>query len=169
MGLDQVKVAIAAALERAGLRAVTAFGPKRLEAYGGPVVTVGVRRGECRQAGLWDYLGEREEKGARREIYGRRLDITLSLDAWADAETGAERCQQALERAYEAVLNGLPAGIRPGEMVWEEVKWDRETGMFLRRGTLQCGVYLLAAAREETGELTDFVLKGVLTDERHYS
>ncbi len=163
-GLEQVKEAIAAALERAGLRAVTAYGPEKLAKYDGPVVAVGLRRGECRQAGLWDYLGE----SGGGEVYGRRLDISLSLDAWAEAEIGAERCQQALERAYEAALDGLPAGIRPGEMVWEEVKWDKETGMFLRRGTLRCGAYLLATVREETGELTDFILKGVLENERHH-
>ena len=39
-GLEQVKEAIAAALERAGLRAVTAYGPEKLAKYDGPVVAV---------------------------------------------------------------------------------------------------------------------------------
>ena len=163
-GLEQVKAAVAAALERAGLTAVLEYAPERLRHYKGPVVTVGVRRGECRQVGFCDYLGEREdpETGLRREVYGRRLDIQLSLDAWAEGSAGA--CQEALERAHEALLTGLPAGIRAGDMTWEDVRWDGETEMFCRQGTLRCGACLTAAVQEDTGLLSDFILKGVLTD-----
>lgn len=163
-GLEQVKAAVAAALEQAGLRAVLEYGPERLGRYEGAVVAVGVRRGECRQVGFCDYLGEREDPdtGLTREVYGRRLDVQLSLDAWAEKDPGA--CQEVLERAHEALLTGLPAGIRAGEMTWEAVRWDEETEMFCRQGTLRCGACLTAAVREDTGLLSDFILKGVLTD-----
>lgn len=164
-GLEQVKRAVAAALERAGVRAVTAWEPEVLKRYDGAVVAVGVRRCVCEQAGLWDYLGEETAAGGgSREVYGRRLELTLSLDAWADASVGALACQAALERACEALAAGLPAGLKAGEMAWEAVEWDGETGMFLRRGTLRCSAVLLAKAQAETGELTDFILKGVLTE-----
>ena len=165
-GLEQVKAALAAALVQAGITAVTTYGPKRLLDYDGPVVTVGVRRGESRQIGLCDYLGEQEDAatGQSREVYGRLLDITLSLDTWADREAGAGTCQEMLERIHEAVLSGLPAGLRPGDMAWEEVRWDQETGMFCQQGTLRCGAYLTATTQEETGVLSDFILKGVLID-----
>ena len=165
-GLEQVKTALTAALERAGITAVKEYGPERIRDYAGAVITVGTRRGESRQAGLCDYLGEQEdpETGRRAEVYGRRLDITLSLDAWADRAAGAAACQEALEACHEALLSGLPAGLRPGDMTWEEVRWDQEAGMFSQRGTLRCAAYLTATAQDETGMLSDFILKGVLTD-----
>lgn len=163
-GLEQVKAAVAAALEKAGLAAALEYGPERLRRYPGAVITVGVRRGECRQVGFCDYLGEQEdpETGLSREVYGRRLDIQLSLDAWSEKDPGT--CQEALERAHEALLTGLPAGIRAGDMAWEAVRWDAETEMFCRQGTLRCGACLTAAVQEDTGLLSDFILKGVLMD-----
>ena len=82
-GLEQVKAAVAAALNKAGVRAVLEYGPERAKCYDGAVISVGVRKSECRQAGLCDYLGEQEdpETGLSRELYGRRLELSLSLDA----------------------------------------------------------------------------------------
>ena len=165
-GLEQVKSAVVETLRRGGLNAEAEFAREQLGRYDGAVISVGVRRGECRQAGFCDYLGitADQETGVSREIYGRRLDISLSLDAWAGKDSGAAACQEALERAHGILLEGLPAGIRPGEMTWEEAGWDRDAGMFLRKGTLQCAAYLLAEMREDTGLLSDFILKGVLKD-----
>ena len=165
-GLEQVKAAVAATLNKAGVRAVLEYGPERAKCYDGAVISVGVRKSECRQAGLCDYLGEQEdpETGLSREFYGRRLELSLSLDAWADPETDVSACQEALEQAHEALLRAMPAGIRPGEMTWGEVQWDKDARMFLRQGTLQCSAYLTATVRDDTGLLTDFILKGVLTD-----
>ena len=163
-GLEQVKASLAATLNQAGIAAVTEYGPKTLKRYHGAVVTIGLRRGESRQVGLCDYLGEQEEQetGVRREVYGRRLDITLSLDTWAGREIGAAACQCALEQIHDVLLTDLPAGIRPGDMTWEEVRWNQTADMFQQQGTLQCSAYLTATTQEESGMLSDFILKGVL-------
>ena len=47
-GLEQVKRAIAGALEKAGIAARLAFEPGWAKGYSGPVVAVGLRRGESR-------------------------------------------------------------------------------------------------------------------------
>ena len=62
------------------------------------------------------------------------------------------------------LLAGLPAGIRPGELRWEALCWERETGMFLRRGTLQCRAVFVAETGEDGTVFRDFILKGVMTN-----
>ena len=54
-------------------------------------------------------------------------------------------------------------GIRPGELNWEALTWERETGLFLRRGRLRCRAYFLARAEEGDTVFLDFRLKGAVT------
>lgn len=61
------------------------------------------------------------------------------------------------------LLGGLPAGVRPEELSWEALQWERETELFLRRGRLRCRALFTARAEEEGQTFLDFVLKGVLT------
>ena len=49
------------------------------------------------------------------------------------------------------------------ELKWEEAAWDKDTAMFLRRGSLACSAYFVAAASEDGLLLSDFILKGVVT------
>ena len=65
--------------------------------------------------------------------------------------------------AAEVLLGRLPAGIRPGELHWEALTWERETGLFLRRGRLRCRAYFLARAEEGDTVFLDFRLKGAVT------
>lgn len=55
-GLEQVKDAVATALEKAGISAQTAYSPGWAKAYTGPVAAVGLRMGESRGAALNSYL-----------------------------------------------------------------------------------------------------------------
>lgn len=164
-GLEQVKTALAAALERAGVRAVTAYAPGWCKRYSQPVVAVGFRQGECRGEAMNSYLGSQVDPATQetREIYGMRLELKLSLDIYAPASIGAAGCETALEGLHQVMLEGLPSGLRPSELKWEETAWDQDTAMFLRRGSLSCGAYFTAAAAEEGVLLSDFILKGVIT------
>ena len=45
---------------------------------------------------------------------------------------------------------------------WEAVRWEKETGTFLRRGTLQCRALFLAQEQAEDGAFLDFILKGAM-------
>ena len=165
-GLEQVKRAIAKALEDAGVAVQTAYTPGWAKAYRKPVVAVGLRTGESKGGALGSYLGQRVDPATMdcREIYGMRLDLVLSLDIYCPAGDGAARSDEVLETLHQVVLSGLPAGLRPSELKWEESVWDSGSSMFLRRGSLACGAFFVAETGGEQPELTDFILKGVVTE-----
>lgn len=164
-GLEQVKTALANALTSAGAPALTAFAPGWAERYRQPVVAVGLRTGESCGAGFGSYLGQQMDPGSGeiREIYGMKLDLTLSVDIYSPPETGAEGCDSTLEALHQVLLGGLPSGVKPTELKWEETVWDETVSMFLRKGSLSCGAYFTAAVSEEGALLSDFILKGVVT------
>ena len=164
-GLEQVKTAVARALESAGIRVQAAYTPGWAKAYQRPVVAVGLRTGESRGSALSSYLGRRTDPGTQvcQEIYGMRMDLTLSLDIYCPPEEGAAGCDSALETLHRVMLGSLPSGLRPTELKWEETGWDEDTAMFLLPVSLACGAYFTAAASEDGLLLTDFILKGVVT------
>ncbi len=86
-----------------------------------------------------------------REVTGGQEVLTPRI--------GAEQVRQAAE----VLLGGLPSGIRPGELSWETLCWEKETGMFLRRGKLQCRAVFVAQGHEDGEMFLDFILKGVIT------
>ena len=153
-GLEQVKAALANALKNAGIAAHTAYSPGWAKAYQEPVVAVGLRTGESKGGAMGSYMGQRLNPDTLdcQEVYGMRLELVLSLDIYCPPGEGAER-----------TLTGLPPGLRPTELKWEETVWDGDTSMFLRRGSLACGAFFVAEASEEQLELTDFILKGVVS------
>ena len=158
-GLEQVKQAVAGALNQAGRAVRTAFEPGWAARCDRPVAAVGLRTGESRGGAMGRYLGQTPD---RREVYGLRLELTLSMDLYSPAELGAPGCDSALETLHQVMLSGLPAGLRPAELRWEETVWDEDTAMFVRRGSLSCGAYFTAETSEDGVLLTDFILKGVV-------
>lgn len=163
-GLEQVKAAVAEALSGAGIAAHTAYTPGWAKAYQEPVVAVGLRTGESKGGALGSYLGQKVDPDtlACQEVYGMRLDLVLSLDIYCPPGEGAGRCDSVLEGLHQVMLNGLPSGLRPTELKWEETVWDGDASMFLRRGSLACGAFFVAETTEEQFDLSDFILKGVL-------
>ena len=127
------------------------------------MAAIAVGAAEGKTLGFCNYLGEvyDDAAGTVRELYGKQLegDITVDLRAEraADCETG---CQQAAE----VLLGGLPSGIRPGELRWEALSWEKATGMFLRKGSLRCQAVFVAQSQEEGEVFLDFILKGVMQD-----
>lgn len=164
-GLEQVKTAIAGALEKAGVSAQTAYAPGWARKYEGPVVAVGLRTGESRGGAMGSYLGQRLDPCTQtnQEVYGLRLELTLSLDIYCPPKDGTAGCDSVLETLHQIMLEGLPSGLRPFELKWEEASWDKDTTMFLRRGSLSCSAYFVAAASEDGLLISDFILKGVVT------
>lgn len=163
-GLEQVKTSLADALKNAGIAARIAYAPGWAKSYHAPVVAIGLRTGESKGGALSHYLGQRTDPETllTQEVYGLRLELTLSLDIYCPPKDGASGCDSVLETLHQIMLEGLPAGLRPTELKWEEAVWDADTSMFLRRGSLACSAYFTAAASEDGLLLTDFILKGVV-------
>ncbi len=165
-GLAQVKKAVVKALTGRGLQAVTAFAPDWAKDYRAPVAAVGLRTGESQGGALHSYLGSQVDRDTQRyrELYGMRLTMTLSVDLYAPASLGAAGCDEALETLHQAVLHGLPSGLRPESLTWDETVWDRDNGMFLRRCSLTTDAFFTAETGEEGLTIfSDFILKGTVT------
>lgn len=162
--LRQIRDAVISALKAGGLEAEAAFPGKWAAERKTPLASVSVGAAEGRALGFCGYLGEtRDKDGQVREVYGKRLEGAISVEVRARR---AADCEEGGETAAAVLLGKLPEGIRPGELSWEALAWEKQTGLFLRRGTLKCEALFLAEAREEEPEFLDFVLKGVLRDER---
>lgn len=161
--LTQVRDAVIAVLRGAGLAALAAFPAEHAKSWSGAVAAVAVGAVQGKAVGFCNYLGEAydEARGTVRELYGKQLEGIVSVDVRAHR---AAECETGCEQAAEALLSGLPSGVRPGELCWEALVWERETGMFLRRGRLRCQAFFTAESREDGEEFLDFILKGVITN-----
>ena len=161
--LRQIRDAVISALRAGGLEAEAAYPGKWAAERKTPLATVAVGAAEGRALGFCGYLGETQgADGQVREVYGKRLEGVISVDLRA---ARAAVCEEGAETAAAVLLGDLPEGIRPGELRWEALAWERETGLFLRRGSLRCEALFLAESGNEGPEFLDFVLKGVLRDE----
>ena len=159
--LIQVRDAVIKALTTAGLPAMAAFPPQEARRYETAVATVDVGTVQGTTLGFCNYLGQaQDETGAVREVYGKQLEAEITVDIRADR---AAACQSGCETAADVLLGELPSGVRPAELAWEALQWERETEMFLRRGRLRCRALFVAQAEEEGEVFLDFILKGVMT------
>jgi len=159
--LAQVRRAVIDALNAAGVTALEAFPDARAKAYSGAVAAVAVGASEGKTLGFCNYLGETydEEAGTVRELYGKQLEGEITVELRANR---AADCESGAEQAAEVLLSGLPSGIRPGELRWEALVWEKTTGMFLRRGSLRCQAMFVAQSHEDGETFLDFILKGVM-------
>ena len=159
--LTQVRDAVIGALEAAGLPAFAAFPAEEARRYETAVAAVDVGTAQGTALGFCNYLGQtRDAAGAVYEVYGKQLEAEITVEVRAGR---AADCQDGCETAADVLLGGLPSGVRPAELAWEALQWERETELFLRRGRLRCRALFTAKAEEEGQVFLDFVLKGVLT------
>ena len=141
------------------------------ESKGLPTQVCGGLKVEIVKGKVCDYLGLTYEADTAswREVYGRRLEVSVELTAYSPGEEGAAGCTALLERAHDALLAGLAEGLRPGEMTWETAGWDRETERLCQSAVLQCTAAFVAQALEEPGLILDFKLKGVPDFEQYHT
>ncbi len=159
--LTQVRDAVIGALTAAGLPALAAFPAAEAKRYEAAVAAVDVGTVQGAALGFCNYLGQaRNEDGSLTEVYGKQLEAEITVEVRAGR---ASVCQSGCETAADVLLGGLPSGVRPEELTWEALQWERETELFLRRGHLRCRALFTARAEEEDALFLDFVLKGVLT------
>ena len=159
--LMQVRQAVLEALTKADITALEAFPDGRAKAYSGAVATVSAGAAEGKAMGFCNYLGEiyDPDAGTVRELYGKQLEGDVLVDVRANR---AADCERGCEAVSEVLLGGLPAGIRPGELRWEALAWEKSTEMFLRRGTLRVQALFVAQSAEDGEAFLDFILKGVM-------
>jgi len=159
--LIQVKQAVLDALNAAGLTAIETFPDHRAKSYNGAVAAVAVGAAEGKTMGFCNYLGEVYDEGAGTtyELYGKQLEGDIAVDVRGER---AAQCEEGCQLAAEVLLGGLPSGIRPGELRWEALKWEKTTGMFLRKGILRCQAVFVAQSQEDGEIFLDFILKGVM-------
>ena len=160
-GVLQIREAVIAALEAAGLTAVAAYQGKAKH-HTGPVAAVDVAAVSTREAGFGSYLGLRESEvdGGLRELYGRQMEAEILLEV---RSAQADECEQGMETAAQALLERLPSGLRPGALSWEPVSWDEDNRLFLRQGKVHCRAFFTAELNPEDGTLLNFILKGVVS------
>ena len=162
--IEQVCAALIERFAAQGIRAVAANGLSHAPLYDEGVLAVEVQQATGESAGFLDYLGERvDETGASVELYGWRMEIVFSLLAYATAQEGAQGCVTLLEKAGQALMRGLPSGLKLGEVRWGECVWCEAEEMFLRRGEAHATAFFIAEADEDAAVVTDFKLRGVLT------
>ena len=159
--LTQVRDAVISALTAAGVPAFAAFPAEEARRYEAAVAAVDVGTVQGTVLGFCNYLGQtRDKTGAMYEVYGKQLEAEVTVEIRAGR---AADCQSGCETAADVLLGGLPSGVRPAELAWEALQWERETELFLRRCRLRCRALFTAQAEEEGQAFLDFVLKGVLT------
>ena len=162
--LRQIRDAVIGALRDAGLEAEAAFPAKWAAERETALATVAVGAAEGKALGLCGYLGQTRGAGGEiREVYGKRLEGRITVDLRA---ARAADCEDGAETAAAVLLGKLPPGIRPGELRWEGLAWEKRTGLFLRRGSLRCDALFLAERGDQGPEFLDFTLKGVLGSEQ---
>lgn len=161
--LMQVRRAVLEALKAAGITALEAFPAQKVKTYPGAVAAVSVGAAEGKPMGFCNYLGEvyDPEAGTVRELYGKQLEGDVVISVRAER---AVDCESGCEAVSEVLLGGLPGGIRPGQLNWEALAWEKTTGMFLRRGTLRVQAAFVAQSMEDGETFLDFILKGVMQE-----
>ncbi len=164
--VEQVKKAVVKAVRSTDVAAIGAYDAERLKKYETAVVAVGVRETRIEQTGAPEYLGRRteEETQTTREVYGRKLLLTLSLDVYAPRALGAEGCAGAAGSVTQALTAALPEGLRLRGLRWGETEWDKTYGMFRLCALAEYAAYFTAEAEEDGTVFTDFLLKGVVRE-----
>ena len=90
-GLEQVKEALSAALERSGLTTRTAYAPGWSKLYDTPVVAIGLRTGESKPGALSHYLGQRPWTSTRL----RRRARPAATACWKPSTSSCWRASPA--------------------------------------------------------------------------
>lgn len=164
--LGEAAKSIAQALCAAGLEAREKYTHSDVRTLTSPTVFVGVSGAKAEAAGMGHYLGtKRREDGTHCELYGLRCEVSLALDIYAPART--EHCESACAKVFDEALFALGemGALTLSEVSLGEGKVQDKSGLYMCPCRIKGAAYLVAES-EDGAEFTDFVLKGVLKNER---
>lgn len=155
--LDHIKGQI----EAQGITALFSYPMERAKRYEKPVAVFGFKSAEEHGGGMFSYIGQRydEKTGTCSEIYGKRLEYTLSLTVMSPYT--AEESDSA-ENVMLRIISGLEDGgaVKLTGALWDRAAFDERQKMYKLCGELKCLSYILAEKDEDSAQFTDFVLKG---------
>lgn len=149
---DEVISAVIQALKEKGIPAAAQYRGELLRED--RLVCIGLRSGRLLPSGAGEYLGLRGD----RELFGFRAEISVAADIFASC---AGECVSLLDKLGLA-LSCLPGGLRGVSLSCGEMEADAETGMYRMAAEIAGTVYFSANLDEDTGEFTDFTLRGAL-------
>jgi len=126
-----------------------------------PVVLVSLEQMSCESAGLQDYLGQcaDEATGQEKEVYGRRAQLTFTLDILAPPEIGATACRRVFDRLLLVLQEEKPLGLCVRELSGDEMEYDGKEGLLRLRGHLVCTGWMYTAG-DEADTFLNFTLRG---------
>lgn len=161
--LDRIAQSLVDELQNAGISAGRAW-PREAIRRTGTYVRLSIASAQQSEAGFARFLGFCEqESGEMSELYGMRCRIGLRLDIYAgmECENAAAECEKAMDGIMLALADS--AGLSISSVSCGETGHDRQTGMFLCRCKAETETELIfRKTEEESGEFTDFILKGEL-------
>lgn len=148
-------------LQEQGIHAVAAWPLDERRKQEGAVVAVSVRKCQSGPAGFQDYLGElfNEESGQWEELYGKKVQLTIGLDLYADAQAGEQAIQTCFDQLAQALQEGGPEGLRIQSLSCGETGFDRGGRMLKRTAQAECAAYFYAVT-EPGGAFLDFEIRG---------
>ena len=153
--LNAVRAAAVKLLEQYGVPALAGMEPAARARQSGPVAAVSLSRVVCAAGGFRDYLGVKDGD----ELYGRAVELTLSLDLYAPRDGGESVCQGAFARLAEALTCGDLAGLTVTEIAGGRVEFLAKDGLYRLPVTCRCGGWMVARV-DDSGAFTDFKIEG---------
>ena len=149
-------------LREYGLYAVTAMESDSRKRWDGPVAAVSLSRVVCAAGGFRDYLGSRKnpDTGDVDELYGKGVELTLSLDLYAPRHSGESACQEAAGIMAEALTCRGIGGLSVREMQTGAVEFLERDCLYRMPVSCTCKGWLVAVA-DSSGAFVDFEVKGI--------
>lgn len=159
--LSNLRRETAELLSARGVPAVTAFEPAARKRLTEPTAAVSLAKVVCAAGGFRDYLGLRTdpETGETEELYGRAVELTLSLDIYGPRDSGETACRETLDRMTEVLAAEGAAGLSVLSLESGNVEFLDSCGMYRLPVRCECRAWLTAVVRED-GEFVDFRVKG---------
>lgn len=153
--LEQVRAAAVTRLKECGVEAVKGMEPEARLCLTGPAAAVSLSGVRCAPGGFQDYLGVKNGD----ELYGRRMELTLTLDLYAPRSGGESACREAFAILAEALACGDLAGLPAEEITAGRVEFLHKDGLYRLPVTCRCGGWMVARV-DDSGAFSDFEVEG---------
>lgn len=157
--MEQLIDAVLTWLKGAGFQAVRRMPEGEFPELSGAVVAVGLEKAEATDAGLYSYLGVTEIDGKAVSLYGKRLEMQVTMEVVSPEDLGAKACREKAGALLTKLSGGIP-GLAIAKTVMEGCRFEADMDCYCCKATVTVLAYIYALANEDETEFTDFMLKG---------